>query len=346
MVAGAVALAGALWSWQAAGAAVTVAAASDWIVPSIAVSVCVIGLLTAALLAPSWWYSGAIAVAVAVSVLVVVPDVAVMLVVLVAAALLVRGVMAVADDREDSLRIRPATHVRAGGNRIVAGLALLVTAAIYGTIVAQDAASLMFGTGMRAALRSPVTAMVMPQLKSASGGAEAATVDDFLRAIIASQLEGSAQGPAAAQGLGVQFMEDYAGSVGAELRDMVRPGTSTTTAMRAADIPPAIIAQARTQLSQEVGRTLTGREPVADVFATLLERSMQSYAEKQLLPPGYRYSTAVAALISVILFFLIWSVGALLRPLWGLAVAGIIVLLRMTGILTVTVRMVEKEELA
>ena len=102
---------------------------------------------------------------------------------------------------------------------------------------------------------------------------------------------------------------------------------------------------ARGEFGKLVGRTITGNEKATDVFAEALRGKLLAILSagkvEKSLPDG-----ALPAFLSVLVFFTVLSIAAVIQELWVLVAAGFIRLAVATGILSVKKIPAEREVLS
>lgn len=342
IVMGVLAFGSALWSWIAVVRTITETTASNWLVPSLAVSLLAVNLLLALTFARVWWHAAAVLVLAFGSALIFAPSVVVALAALVATGLSLSMWCATQESMADHVRIRIATHANAGLGRLIIALALLVSAVFYETIIQRDAASLMLSNSLRATMTGPIARMVLPApLAEGSGPNGEVTVDDFIAQMIVQQQSEAAPDT---NDISMQFLEDYASAVQDRIKGMV-PIVPKGQSVQATLIPDVVKTQARTALATALDVPLSGNEPVADVFVRSLEQRIETFAQENVLPEGYKFSRALTGVVAFFLFLTINWIGSFVKIVWIWAVQLIFGGLRKAGALQIAMVPTEREEL-
>ncbi len=336
-----VAFGGALWTWQAVVQSIVANAQYAWLMPGIAVSVMAIALIVALFFAQQRWHVAVASSVIFGSALFFVHSWAVFGAIAVAILATVSMASAMAASMRDHLRLRVFTHAHAGIGRFVTALALMISALFYTVIIQRDAATLMLSQSLRATATGSIARMVLPApLTTGTGPGGAVTVDDFIADVLQRQAAPSEKAVA------VQFLENYANAVTQRLQGILPRTTTPATSKSDATVLPAVVAQARMALAQELDMPLTGTEPVADVFVQSLEQQIRSFAERKILPKGYKFSHALAGVIAFFLFLSLGWIGSFVKIFWLFAVQGLFTLLRASGIVRVRLIATQKEEIA
>ncbi|HBR71825.1 MAG TPA: hypothetical protein DEA27_03425, partial [Candidatus Moranbacteria bacterium] len=103
------------------------------------------------------------------------------------------------------------------------------------------------------------------------------------------------------------------------------------------------IEQWKKELSNSAGIEIVGNEKVADVFLAMLNKKMDSFSEDNI--GEARESSFFPAILAIILFFSIMSVGILVSKIWIPIVAVAVAVLRKFGIVEIVREMREVEVL-
>lgn len=179
--------------------------------------------------------------------------------------------------------------------------------------------------------------MINPEFKKANQ--ENVTVDQFIMTMQKDQ-------PMGDFGMGIPSDEELLQMAGMKPTDPRAPQVLTQIkkglAENSAGIDPQklILEQGRKQLSDIVGKPLSGQEPIADVFSQVIDQRVRTYFQPNMVGGD---TTVLPFVLSVILFLTLWSLGAFLAILWRFMTAGAFTLLRRFRIIEVKKVMVEQE---
>lgn len=334
-------LVSATWTWYAVAQSIMRDGIGNWLVSGIAVSIMAVMIIMIMLLAAQQSHVFIVIVLIFASALFFVQGIVIFVAIMTAIIATFSMSRSVRASMNDHIRIRVFTHAHAGIGRMVTALALMISAVFYTTIIERDAATLMLSHGLHATITGPVARMVLPPpLAHGTGANGEVTVDDFIAQILSS---GTAQSSAGGENISLKFLENYAGAVNQRLKGMM-PLTSMSTA-DAQPLSSIVLAQARTSLAQELNMSLTGTEPVADVFVQSLEQQIQSFAERNILPEGYKFSKALAGVVAFFLFLSIGWIGSFIKILWIWSAQGLFAFLRKVGMIQIVLVSTQKEEL-
>ncbi len=317
--------------------------AYSWLNIAITLSIMAVALILSAFVTQRLWHISIAAFIVFLSAFFFAPSISVFVVLLIAVGLITLMTRAVHRSMQRHIHIHLPTHMKAGSTYLVSAIALMISVVFYATIVRHDAAQIIFSRSLQSTLAGPIASVVLPApLEEGSGAKGEVTVDDFIAYVVrnsSTQDEGSPS---------LRFLEDYASAISARFKglNLERNNTEKIANTYHSEVQQSVIAHMRSALAQELGMSLDGSEPATQVFALLLERYVQSFAEHKILPHGYKFSKALAGVIAFFLFITVTWIGSFVKVAWIWLAHGLFVLLRKSGIIRIAYTTVQKEYIA
>ncbi len=330
-------LVGALWTWRTIAQNITQEGTHDWFVAGVAISIIMTMMIVMMIVSQKWWHIATASGIAFGSVMFFAQGLMVFISILVGVAATVSMWHAMRRSMEDHVRLRVYTHAHAGIGRVITAVAFIISAFVYTIIIERDAATLMLSNSLRSTATGPIARLILPApLANGTGVNGEVTVDDFIVQVLDSQTQQDDQ-----KNISLQFLENYAGAVGSRLKDIMP--TQDTRRKVHASIPDSVVAQARAELSKELGMPLTGKEVVADIFVQSLEKQIRLFAEQKILPDGYKFSKALAGVIAFFLFLSLGWIGTFLKIVWMMTAQIVVAVLRRMGIVRIAYATVQKE---
>lgn len=104
-----------------------------------------------------------------------------------------------------------------------------------------------------------------------------------------------------------------------------------------------LLQQGRKQLSDSVGRTVQGQDPIADVLSDIIDQRLRTYFQPNIANGN---ESILPFILSVILFITLWSLGSILSIVWRYLTAMLFHIFRSFGWIVIQKVTTEQEVVA
>ncbi len=251
---------------------------------------------------------------------------------------------AVRRDLQERLKIKPRKSLHEGFAWLILAVSMLTSVLYYNLLVERESATLALNSVLRGTISGGMVAAIMPSPLTDEFSAEQnLAVDDFIEYFVRRQMQKGGDDLTGDE-ISFKFLEDYAGAVKDRIDRSVavalplkkNDNSNVSVSYAETKVPPEVVVAVRRKLSQELGREVAGDESAEAVFADLLQKQFQRYAEEHFLPSGYEFSSALAAVMALLLFVSLWWIGFWAGMIWVWLSDVLFRLLRYLGLIRVT----------
>jgi len=248
-------------------------------------------------------------------------------------------------DLELNVKIDLWKSMQMGRSFLIIGLAIVITSQYYFTVQKAGVEKTIphFETG---ALTSQITTRILPWLNPNFKALkqEGITVDQFILQTGQNQAQNISPSDVDTQANAIidqQFGKNIPDAQRQQLRQQVRDQVAQSEKNLTDSNQALILQQGRLQLSQMVGKDLSGNEKMSDVFSGFIDKKINDYFSPSVDNPGA--SKLLPLIMSGVLFFTIWPAGSFLSIFLILIAYLIFLVFVRWGIVTVRKIPVEME---
>ena len=255
-------------------------------------------------------------------------------------ALSIMGLSQMRQDTKSNIHIHVGRSMQHGLGRIVFSFSLVIASFYYMQIRTVSGEELLqklaIDTTSHAVL-TQVLGMVNPDFRKANQ--ENVTVDEFLLAFQKNQSANEVAVPIPSD-IELLQMEGMTPADPRATQTLIQIKKGLKDNAVAIDTRGLVLDQGRKQLSDIVGKPLSGEESIADVLAQVINQRIRTYFQ-----PTVANSTSLLLpfVLAVILFVTLWSLGAILTVVWRIITGAAFSFCRRVGVLEIKKVMVEQE---
>jgi hypothetical protein len=332
----------AFFSWLSVDRAIRVPEASAWLVPIVwfsllMVSFCVLAIFAkgkylffltplvafsfSLIFAFSFWH---------------------LLILILGALLMAWGLTLIRNDLGLNVKISLWKSLLRGKSQLIVAVAIIISSQYFFTIQKMDGAKVLpkFDLSPVASkLFVPIFGIVNPNFKTMEQ--ENLTVDEFI--LKNQEANTESYGSMGDEAIESQIPQNIPFEQRQAIKAEVFEKMNFARANLSKQNNELVLQEGRNQLSEMVGKKVTGTEKIADVFAGLVNEKINSYFQPQI---GDESQSALLPFIfTLVLFLTIAPLGSILSRIWFLLVILLFKIFVKAGLVEIKTEMVEKESI-